>query len=72
MLEGVLKIEEVLRVIIKAESAVVPDELYRTGRRYRRLNAKGNCEHKKAKRHRKEKLLAKTCHPTLRRRTSFL
>jgi NADPH-dependent 2,4-dienoyl-CoA reductase/sulfur reductase-like enzyme len=49
MLEDVLKIEKVLRFIIEAEGAVVPDELYRTGRRYRRVDAKGDCEHKPAK-----------------------
>jgi hypothetical protein len=43
MLEGVLKIEEVLRVIIDAEGAVVPGEFYRTGRRHRRVDAKGDC-----------------------------
>jgi hypothetical protein len=65
MLEGLLKIEEVLRVIIEAEGAVVPGEFYRTGRRYRRVDAKGDCEHKPAKRQCKETLLAKPCHPTL-------
>jgi hypothetical protein len=49
MSEGVLKIEEVLRVIIEAEGSVVPEEFYRTGRRCRRVDAKGDCEHKPAK-----------------------
>ena len=66
MLKGVLKIEEVLRVIIEAEGAVVPDEFYRTGRRCRRVDAKGDCEHKPAKKQRKEALVAKPCHPTLK------
>jgi|AntAceMinimDraft_5_1070358.scaffolds.fasta_scaffold25040_2 hypothetical protein len=66
MLENVLKIEEVLRVIIETEGAVVPDEFYRTGRRCRRVDAKGDCEHKPAKKQRKEALVAKPCHPTLK------
>jgi hypothetical protein len=44
MLEGVLKTEEVLRVITEAKSAVVPGEFNRTGRRWRRADAKGNGE----------------------------
>jgi hypothetical protein len=65
MLKGVLKIEEVLRVIIEAEGAVVPGEFYPTGRRYHRVDAKGDCEHKPAKSQRKEALVAIPCHPTL-------
>jgi hypothetical protein len=64
MLENVLMIEEVLRLITEAEGAVVPDELYRTGRRYRRVDAKGDCEHTPAKRQRKEALVVKLLHPT--------
>jgi hypothetical protein len=65
MLEDVLKIEKVLRFIIEAEGAVVPDEFYRTGRRCRRVDAKGDCEHKPAKRQRKETLVARPCHSAL-------
>ena len=69
MLKGVLKVEKVLRVIIEAEGAVMPDELYRTGRRCRCVDAKGDCEHKPAKRQPKEALVTT---PLLRRRTSSL
>ena len=65
MLKGVLKVDKVLRVIIEAEGAVLPDDFYRTGRRCRRVDAKGDCEHKPAKRQRKETLVAEACHPTI-------
>jgi hypothetical protein len=72
VLENVLKIEEVLKVIIKAEGAVVSGEFYRTGRRYRRVDAKGDCEHKPAKRQRKEALVAESCHPALEAKYELL
>jgi hypothetical protein len=54
MLEGVLKIKEVPRAITEAKGAVVPGELYCTGRRWRRADDKGDCERKPAKRQRKD------------------
>jgi hypothetical protein len=65
MLEDVLKIEEVLRVIIEAKGAVMPDELYRIGWRWRRAYDKSDCEHKPAKRQRKDANDASPYHPSL-------
>jgi len=65
MLEDVAKIEPVLEVIVAAKGGVVADEFYRTGRRCRRADDKGDCARKPPKRQRKETLVAKPCHPEL-------
>jgi hypothetical protein len=65
MLEDVAKIEPVLEVLVAASGGVGADEFYRTGRRCRRADDKGDCKRKPAKRQHKETLVAKPCHPEL-------
>jgi hypothetical protein len=55
---GALKIEDVMKVVIAAHGAVVPGEFYRTGRRYRRANGRGDSKHKDTNE-------AKPFHPSL-------
>jgi len=55
----------VLDKIIEAKGGVVPDEFYRTGRRYRRVDDKGDCTRKPSVRQRKATLVAKPYHPEL-------
>ena len=60
-----MKIVPVLDKIIEAKGGVVPDEFYRTGRRYRRFDDKGDCIRKPSLRQRKATLVAKPYHPEL-------
>ena len=63
--EDIMKIVPVLDKIIEAKGGVVPDEFYRTGRRYRRVDDKGDCTRKPSVRQRKATLVAKPYHPEL-------
>ena len=59
IMEDILKIVPVLDRIIEAKGAVVPDEFYRTGRRCRHVDAKGDCTQKPDVRQRKATLKQK-------------
>jgi hypothetical protein len=63
--EDIMKIVPVLDKIIEAKGGVVPDEFYRTGRRWRRVDDKGDCTRKPGVRQRKGTLAAKPYHPDL-------
>ena len=60
-----MKVVPVLDKIIKAKGGAVPDALYRTGRRCRRVDDKGDCTRKPSARQRKATLVAKPYHPEL-------
>jgi len=60
-----MEVVRVLDKIIEAKGGVVPDELYRTGRRCRRVDDNGNCTRKPGVRQRKATLVAKPYHPEL-------
>jgi len=60
-----VKVAPVLGKITKAKGAVVPDEFYRTGWRYRRADDKGGCVRKPGNRQRKATLVAKPYNPEL-------
>jgi len=62
----------VLDKIIEAKGGAVPDEFYRTGRRWRRVNAKGDCTRKPGVRQRKATLVARPYHPQLAAAYAFL
>ena len=57
--EDIVKILPVLGKIIDAKGGVVPDEYYRTGRRWRRVDDKGDCTRKPGVRQRKATLVAR-------------
>ena len=63
--EGIIKIVPMLDKIIEAKGGVVPDEYYRTGRRWRRVDDKVDCTRKPGVRQRKAALVAKPYHPQL-------
>jgi len=60
-----MKIVPMLGKIIEAKGRVVPDEYYRTGRRWRRVDDKVDCTRKPGVRQRKAALVAKPYHPQL-------
>jgi len=53
------------RKATEARGAVVPDEFYRTGRRHRRTDGKGDCVRKPGNRQRKATLAVGPYHPEL-------
>jgi hypothetical protein len=57
--EDIMKIVPVLDEIIEAKGGGVPDEFYRTGRRCRRVDDKGDCTLKPSVRQRKATLVAR-------------
>ena len=63
--EDIMKIVPELDKIIEAKGGVVPDEFYRTGRRWRRVDDKVDCTRKPGVRQRKAALVAKPYHPQL-------
>ena len=63
MLKGAEKVVFVLKKIIAAHGGVVPDEFYRTGRRHRRVDNKGGCEHRPCQGQRTATQAAKSNHP---------
>ena len=63
--EDIMKIVPVLDKIIEAKCGVVPDEFYRKGRRWRRVDDKGDCTRKPKVRQRKATLVASPYHPEL-------
>ena len=63
--EEIMKTEQVLGKIIEAKGGVVPGEFYRTGRRWRRVDDKGDCTRKPGVRQRKGTLAAKPYYPDL-------
>jgi hypothetical protein len=67
--EDIAKIEPVLEKIIEFKGGVVLGEFYRTGRRHRRADGKGDCMRKPGARQRKATLVAKPIHPDLPRPT---
>ena len=54
-----MKFVLVLDKIIEAKGGVVPDEYHRTGRRWRRIDDKGDCTRKPGVRQRKATLVAR-------------
>ena len=55
-MKGILKILPMLGKITEARGGVVPDEFYRTGRRWRRVDSEGDCTRKPSVRQRKATL----------------
>ena len=65
IVEDIVRIVPVLDKIIEAKGGVVPDECYRTGRRWRRVDNEGDCTRKPRVRQRKATLVATPYHPEL-------
>ena len=65
IIKDIEHLPRVLEKIIAAKGCVVPDENFRHGRRYVRVDGKGDCKNKPIKRQRNDTNIGANYHPSL-------